>query len=131
VRKEVIPKDGGNREEMAVGQWAVAQHTMSQHWHDAWTYGIHVIQKHCPRMLTSWYTNCYSYYFPLYIFKIKIFIIEKSVPENEWLKDSVWWIWSLDCFYPNSPLLMLNMHLLFIYMLITSTKLYQWSKYVM
>lgn len=52
------------------------------------------------------------------------------MPEYEWLKDSVWWIWSLNCFYPNSPLLMLNMHLLFIYMLTTSTKLYQWSKYV-
>jgi len=58
VRKEVIPKDGGNREEMAVGQWAVAQHITSQHRRDAWTYGIHVIQKHCSWMLTSCYTNC-------------------------------------------------------------------------
>lgn len=58
VRKEVIPKDGENREEMAVGQWAVAQHITSQHRRDAWTYWIHVIQKHCSQMLTSWYTNC-------------------------------------------------------------------------
>lgn len=53
VRKEVISKDGGNREEMAVGQWAAAQHFTSLYRHDAWTYGIHVIQKHCSQMLTS------------------------------------------------------------------------------
>lgn len=69
VRKEVISKDGVNREEMAVGQWAVAQHFTSLHRRDAWTYGIHVTQKHCSQMLTSWYTNCYSYYFPLYTLK--------------------------------------------------------------